>query len=41
MKELWNSEYAKGRGSADSKVEHQNVFKCADVIDKRKNTSHN
>lgn len=36
MKELWNSRYAKGSGSADSEVDHQTVYKCADVIDKRK-----
>lgn len=36
MKELWNSQYAKGSGSADSQVEHQTVFKCANVRDERK-----
>lgn len=36
MQELWNSQYAKGRGSDAGQVPHQNVFKCADVIDKRR-----
>ncbi|TDF37589.1 hypothetical protein EYS14_15720 [Alteromonadaceae bacterium M269] len=35
MKELWNSQYAKGQGSDISNSEHQNVFKCADIEDKR------
>lgn len=38
MKDLWNSQYAKGRGSDDGSAEHQNVFKCADVVDTRKKT---
>jgi hypothetical protein len=35
MKDMWNSQYAKGLGSDDASVEHQTVFKCADVVDKR------
>jgi hypothetical protein len=35
IKDLWNSQYAKGRGGDDLSVDHQNVFKCADVVDKR------
>jgi hypothetical protein len=35
MKDMWNSQYAKGRGSNDASVEHQTVFKCADVVDER------
>lgn len=36
LKELWNSQYAKGRGAENAKVEHQNVFKCKEVVDKRR-----
>ncbi len=36
MKDLWNSQYAKGRGSDAGEVEHQNVWKCAEPVDKRK-----
>ena len=35
MKDMWNSQYAKGRGSDDASVEHQTVFKCAPVVDER------
>jgi hypothetical protein len=35
MNDMWNSQYAKGRGSDDASVEHQAVFKCADVVDER------
>lgn len=36
MKDLWNSQYARGRGSDGASTEHQAVFKCANVVDKRK-----
>ncbi len=36
LKELWNSQYARGRGSDIAGVPHQTVFKCADIDDKRK-----
>lgn len=36
MKDLWNSQYAKGEGSEIGKVKHQNVFKCEEPTDKRK-----
>ena len=36
MKELWNSQYAKGKGSDISQSEHQNQFKVQPVEDKRK-----
>jgi len=36
MKDLWNSQYAKGRGGTAASVEHQTVFKCAEPADKRK-----
>lgn len=36
MKELWNSQYAKGKGSEVGEVEHQNQFKVRDVVDKRR-----
>ena len=36
MKDLWNSQYAKGRGSDSGAVEHQNVWNCAEPVDKRK-----
>ena len=35
LKELWNSQYARGRGSDAAVVEHQNVFKCSEVKDRR------
>ncbi|WP_051275611.1 DUF6065 family protein [Aestuariibacter salexigens] len=35
MKELWNSQYAKGQGSDIAEVKHQNIFKCAEPVDKR------
>ena len=35
LKELWNSQYAKGSGSDDAAIDHQPVFKCADIVDKR------
>ena len=35
MKEMWNSQYAKGSGSDAAAVDHQPVFKCAKVVDKR------
>ncbi len=36
LKELWNSQYAKGVGSEISQAAHQNLFKCNQPIDKRK-----
>ena len=36
LKELWNSQYAKGKGSEISTSKHQNVFKCNAPEDKRK-----
>lgn len=36
LKELWNSQYAKGQGSDIAEAPHQNTFKCQDVIDARK-----
>ena len=38
MKDMWNSQYARGRGSDDASIEHQTVYKCVDVVDKRKKT---
>lgn len=35
MQELWNSQYAKGRGADAGKAAHQNVFKCKEPKDKR------
>ncbi|MEO1201116.1 MAG: DUF6065 family protein [Pseudomonadota bacterium] len=35
LKELWNSQYARGTGSDDAAVEHQPVFKCRPVVDRR------
>ena len=35
MKELWNSQYSRGHGSDAGTVKHQNVFKCAEVEDRR------
>ena len=35
LKELWNSQYARGRGSDTATAEHQNVFKCAEIDDQR------
>ncbi len=35
LKELWNSQYARGRGSDAGTTEHQNVYKCAEVDDRR------
>ncbi len=37
-KDMWNSQYARGLGSDDAWVEHRTVFKCADVVDQRKQT---
>ncbi|XOV81203.1 MAG: DUF6065 family protein [Aestuariibacter sp.] len=36
LKELWNSQYAKGQGSDIATEPHQNAFKCKPVIDSRK-----
>lgn len=36
LKELWNSQYAKGKGSEIGSEPHQNTFKCAPVVDKRR-----
>jgi len=36
MKDLWNSQYAKGRGSDAGAIEHQNIWKCNEPVDKRK-----
>lgn len=36
LKELWNSQYAKGGGSEISPTKHQNSFKCNEPLDKRK-----
>lgn len=36
LKELWNSQYARGSGSNDAAVDHQPVFKCARVVDRRR-----
>ncbi len=41
LTELWNTQYAKGEGAEDALVKHQNIFKCAAVIDKRKGTPSN
>ena len=35
MKDMWNSQYAKGRGSDNASIEYQTVLKCADVVDQR------
>jgi hypothetical protein len=35
LKELWNSNYAKGKACPAPKSAHQNLFKCAPPIDKR------
>jgi len=35
LKELWNSNYAKGQACPAPKKPHQNLFKCAPPIDKR------
>lgn len=36
LKELWNSQYAKGKGSEENTVAHQNFFKCKMPVNKRK-----
>ncbi|WP_343856637.1 DUF6065 family protein [Aliiglaciecola litoralis] len=36
LKELWNSQYAKGQGSEIGKIKHQNVYKCHEPDDMRK-----
>lgn len=36
LKDLWNSQYAKGRGSEEAEIPHYNTFSCKDVVDKRK-----
>ncbi|MBO1255980.1 hypothetical protein J3L16_09815 [Alteromonas sp. 5E99-2] len=36
LKELWNSQYAKGEGSDIGEVAHQNIYKCAEPTDIRK-----
>lgn len=36
LKDLWNSQYARGRGSDEAQVPHQNVFSCEEVADRRK-----
>jgi len=33
---LWNRQYAKGRGADDAELDHQTVFRCKPVSDKRK-----
>jgi hypothetical protein len=35
LKELWDSNYAKGQAATPPKSEHQNLFKCSEPIDKR------
>lgn len=36
LKELWNSQYAKGKGAEQNQVAHQNFFKCAQPTNHRK-----
>ncbi len=36
LKELWNSQYAKGIGSENTSIKHQNLFRCNEPLDKRK-----
>jgi hypothetical protein len=36
MRDLWNSQYAKGKGGEEAVVPHQNIFKCPGAVDKRK-----
>ncbi|MFC4701966.1 DUF6065 family protein [Glaciecola siphonariae] len=36
LKELWNSQYAKGEGAENNKVKHQNMFKCEEPTNLRK-----
>lgn len=35
LKELWNSQYAKGQGSEIGEISHQNIYKCSEPQDKR------
>ena len=35
IKEMWNTQYARGKGSDHASEEHQNIFKCKDMVDKR------
>ena len=35
IKDMWNTQYAKGIGSENNKHPHQNTFKCKEVKDKR------
>jgi len=36
LKELWNSQYAKGKGAEKNKTPHQSLFKCAEPKNFRK-----